>query len=147
MALRGTDPWDIGELQSEINRLFRSFGDWDSGSSSATAGWVPSADIYEHDDRFEMFIDLPGVDPNSVDITLERGVLTVSGERAAPAVSADERTVSRRIERGQGRFYRRFVLPDSIDSDKVNARERHGVLELTIPKQAKALPRRIEIAA
>jgi HSP20 family protein len=52
-----------------------------------------------------------------------------------------------RNERGHGRFYRRFVLPDTVDSDRVKATNRHGVLELTIPKQAKALPRRIKVAA
>ena len=79
MALVRYEPSGIGQLQSEINRLFRSFGDWDS--SGATAGWVPPVDIYEHGDRFQLYMDLPGVDPNSVEITLEGGVLTVSGER------------------------------------------------------------------
>ena len=53
----------------------------------------------------------------------------------------------RRSERGTGRFYRRFILPESVDSDKVKAMDRHGVLEILIPKQAKAMPRRIKVAA
>lgn len=147
MALVRYEPWGIGQLQSEINRLFRSFGDWDS--SGATAGWVPPVDIYEHDDRFELYMDLPGVEPATVDITLEGGVLTVSGERAhfTGPRDADDRGELRRNERGQGRFHRRFVLPDSVDADGVKATNRHGVLELTIPKQAKLLPRRIKVAA
>lgn len=147
MALVRYEPWGIGQLQSEINRLFSSFGDLDS--SGATAGWVPPVDIYEHDDRFQLYMDLPGVDPASVDITLEDGVLTVSGERThftGPRDSNDQGEL-RRSERGLGRFYRRFVLPDTVDADRVNAADRHGVLELTIPKQAKALPRRIKVAA
>ena len=145
MAIVRYDPWGIGQLQSEINRLFGSFGD--SESSGATAGWVPAVDIYEHDDRFELYMDLPGVDPANVDITLEAGVLTVSGERAHHAPRNDDAGDLRRHERGQGRFYRRFLLPDTVDSDRVKAADRHGVLELTIPKQAKALPRRIKVAA
>jgi HSP20 family protein len=147
MALVRYEPWGIGQLQSEINRLFRSLGDWDS--SGATAGWVPPVDIYEHGDRFELYMDVPGVDPASVDITLEGGVLTVSGERtqfSGPRDTNDQGELMR-SERGLGRFYRRFVLPDTVDSDRVQATNRHGVLELTIPKQAKALPRRIKVAA
>ena len=147
MAIVRYEPWGIGQLQSEINRLFSSFGDLES--SGATAGWVPPVDIYEHEDRFELYMDLPGVDPNGVEITLEGGVLTVSGERmhyAGPR-DTDDRGELMRNERGHGRFYRRFVLPDTVDSERVKATNRHGVIELTIPKQAKALPRRIQVAA
>ena len=147
MALVRYEPWGIGQLQSEINRLFQSLADWDS--SGATASWVPPVDIYEHGDRFQLYMDLPGVDPNSVEITLEGGVLTVSGERmerSGPRDTGDQGELMR-SERGLGRFYRRFVLPDSVDSDGVKATNRHGVLELMIPKQAKALPRRIKVAA
>ena len=147
MALVRYEPWGIGQLQSEINRLFSSFGDADSSGVNAT--WVPPVDIYEHDDRFQLYMDLPGVDPASVDITLEGGVLTVTGERAHFTGPRDvnDQGEMRRSERGLGRFHRRFVLPDSVDADRVEATDRHGVLELRIPKQAKALPRRIQVAA
>ena len=147
MALVRYEPWGIGQLQGEINRLFRSFGDLDS--SGATAGWVPPVDIYEHGDRFELHMDLPGVESSSLEITLEGGVLTVSGERvrfSGPRDTNDQGDLMR-SERGHGRFYRRFVLPDTVDSDRVKATNLNGVLELTIPKQAKALPRRIQVAA
>jgi len=55
--------------------------------------------------------------------------------------------VQRRVERGAGQFHRRFILPDTVDAEKVAASNRHGVLEISIPKQAKALPRRIKVAA
>ena len=147
MALVRYEPSGLGQLQSEINRLFRSFGDWES--SGATASWIPPVDIYEHEDRFELYMDLPGIDPNAVEITLEGGVLTVSGERThyTGPRDANDRAELMRSERGHGRFYRRFVLPDTVDSDRVKATNRHGVIELTIPKQAKALPRRIQVAA
>ena len=147
MALVRYEPWGIGQLQSEINRLFSSFGDGDSSGVNAT--WMPPVDIYEHDDRFQLYMDLPGVDPASVDITLEAGVLTVTGERTQFTGPRDmnDQGEMRRSERGLGRFHRRFVLPYSVDSERVEATNRHGVLELTIPKQAKALPRRIKVAA
>jgi HSP20 family protein len=149
MALVRYDPFYVSQgmnqLQNEINRIFSNWGDTES--TGATAGWVPTADIHEYDDRFQLYIDLPGVDPSEVDITLERGVLTISGERAQPASPESEQMVQRRIERGHGRFHRRFILPDSVDAEKVKATDRAGVLEINIPKQQKAQPRRIKVAA
>ena len=146
MALTNYEPWfGVRQLQDDINRLFSSWSTNDS--SSVTADWVPSVDINEFDDRFQLFVDLPGVDPKNVDITLEGGVLTITGERFMQAEKADENIVRRRTERGSGRFYRRFILPETVDADKVKATDRHGVLEVMIPKQAKAQPRRIKVAA
>ncbi len=146
MSLVTYDPfYGVRQLQDDINRLFSGVSG--SDSSSATADWVPGVDINELDDRFQLFVDLPGVDPKDVDITLESGVLTITGERFARAAKADEKVVRRRSERGTGRFYRRFILPETVDAEKVKATERHGVLEILIPKQAKAMPRRIEVAA
>ncbi|HNP64573.1 MAG TPA: Hsp20/alpha crystallin family protein [Woeseiaceae bacterium] len=139
------NPWGVGELQNEINRLFSNWGDTES--SGATAGWVPSVDIQEFDTRFQLYVDVPGVDPDAVDITLDNGVLTISGERGLPAMPEGEKMVHRRSERGQGQFHRRFILPDTVDAEKVKATDRHGVLEISIPKQAKAQPRRIKVAA
>jgi HSP20 family protein len=138
-------PWGFGDLQREINHLFNNWDDPES--SSATAGWAPSVDILEFDTRFQLYVDLPGVDPDTVDITLDNSVLTISGERSSPAAPEDEQMVNRRAERGQGRFHRRFILPDTVDADNVKATGRHGVLEISIPKQAKAQPRRIKVAA
>ncbi len=145
MAMVRYNPWGVGDLQREINRLFSNWGDPES--SGATAGWMPAVDIQEFDDRFQLYVDVPGVEPNAVEITLDSGVLTISGERALPAGSDNEQMVNRRSERGHGRFYRRFILPDTVDADKVKATDRHGVLEISIPKQAKAQPRRIKVAA
>ena len=139
------DPLDIDRLQNEINRLFSGWGDTES--TSATADWVPRVDINEYGDRFELFVDVPGVDPKSVDIRLDNGVLTIDGERQAPAHAGDENRIRRRTERGYGRFHRRFILPDTVDADNVKATDRHGVLEIRIAKHAKAQPRRIPIAA
>jgi HSP20 family protein len=141
------DPWSlVPRLQEEINRLFGNANQ--SDSSSATASWVPPVDIYEYLDRFELYVDVPGIDPNKVDLTLEGGVLTLSGQRQEPnGHKPAEDAQYRRIERGVGHFYRRFVLPDTVDSERVNAAGKDGVLRVTIPKQAKAMPRRIQIDA
>jgi HSP20 family protein len=141
------DPWSlVPRLQDEINRLFGNPNQ--SDSSAATANWVPAVDIYEYGDRFELYLDMPGVDPSKVELTLEGGVLTLAGERLQE-VSGQRREapLHQRLERAQGHFYRRFVLPDTVDGDKVQASGKHGVLTVTIAKQAKSMPRRIHIAA
>ena len=146
MSLVRYEPlFSVRQLQDDINRLFSGWSTNDS--SGVTADWVPSVDINEFDDKLQLFVDVPGVDPKDVEITLEAGVLTITGERFAQAEKADENVVSRRAERGTGRFYRRFILPETVDADKVKATDRHGVLEIMIPKQAKAQPRRIKVAA
>jgi HSP20 family protein len=145
MAMVRYNPWRVDELQNEINRLFSNWGD--NESSAATAGWMPNVDIQEYNDRFQLFVDVPGVDPSQVEITLDNGVLSISGERQLAATDAGEEVVNRHTERGHGRFHRRFTLPDTVDAEKVAARNHNGVLEISIPKQAKAQPRRIQVAA
>ncbi len=141
------DYWSaMPRLQDEINRLFGNARENDS--SSATATWVPPVDIHEYSDRFELYVDLPGVEPSKVELTLDSGILTLSGVRPEQGVSArGEDVQARRTERGQGTFHRRFVLPDTVDGEKVNATGKNGVLTVTIPKQPKAVPRRIQIEA
>jgi HSP20 family protein len=133
-------------LQDEINRLFGNARENDS--SSATATWVPLVDIHEYSDRFELYVDLPGVEPSKVELTLDSGILTLSGVRPEQGASVrGEDVQARRTERGSGNFHRRFVLPDTVDGEKVNATGKNGVLTVTIPKQPKAVPRRIQIEA
>jgi HSP20 family protein len=141
------DPWGVmPRLQEEINRLFGNTRENDS--SSATANWVPLVDIHEYADRFELYVDLPGIDPAEVELTLDGGVLTLSGDRREQVMTKNGGDLQgRRIERGYGHFHRRFVLPDTVDGEKVNASGKNGVLTVTIPKQTKAMPRRIQIDA
>jgi HSP20 family protein len=145
-AVTRQDQWSgMPRLQEEINRLFGNARENDS--SSATAMWIPLVDIHEYADRFDLYVDLPGVDPATVNLTLDGGILTLSGERPEPMRKDREEAQGRRVERGHGQFYRRFVLPDTVDGEKVNAAGCHGVLTVTIPKQAKAMPRRIQIGS
>jgi HSP20 family protein len=150
MSVARYEPWNVmSHLQGEINRIFSNASDVNNGSSSsATADWAPPVDINEYPDRFELYIDLPGVDPKSVEITLDNDVLTLSGERAiARRASEEQQVVRQRIERSHGRFHRRFILPETVDTERVSAKGRDGVLELTIAKQARAQPRRISVGS
>jgi HSP20 family protein len=145
MTFAHRDSWEaVNHLHRQLNRLFDP-GDTGAVSSSATADWVPPADIAEYGDRFVLKFDVPGVDLSTIDIVLDRGVLAVSGARAE---EADAKGAERgRTERPRGRFHRRFTLPDTVDAGSVAASGRNGVLEVTIPKQPKAQPRRIQVAA
>jgi len=146
MSVVRYEPWGVvSQLQSEINRLFGNVNDGDS--SSATAEWSPAVDVREYADRFQLLFDVPGVDPKQVEITLDNGVLSVSGNRTEEkAAQRAEQPQQQRLERRLGRFHRRFILPDTVDSEKVNASGRDGVLEIIIPKQPKAQPRRISVS-
>jgi len=147
MAVTRYEPWSvISQLQQDINRVFGNLND--SESSSATAQWSPAVDIREYNDRFQLLLDVPGVEPKDVEITLDNGLLTVSGTRLEEKMvgsNGSEQPQQQRIERPLGRFHRRFILPDTVDADNVNASGRQGVLEIIIRKQPKAQPRRIEV--
>ena len=137
------EPWTLRrEMLNEFNRLFERAGSNDE-STSAVAEWAPSVDIEEHTDKYVLHADVPGVDPASIEITLERGVLTLSGSREKLVEQKD--VASRRIERTTGRFLRRFTLPESVDADAVKASGKHGVLEIVIPKREAARPRKITV--
>ena len=143
MTLVRYQPWGLHqELWNEVNKLFDRNSNADA-SSGATADWAPAVDIEEHADKFVLVADVPGVDPASIEVTLEKGVLTLSGSRAA---RVDQKEIqSRREERVTGRFFRRFSLPDTVDSEAVKASNKHGVLEVVIPKRAATQPRRITV--
>lgn len=145
MTLIRYEPWSVlNQLHGQINRLFDGELDRDAASSAATADWVPPADIDEYADRFILKLDVPGVDVAAIEITLEKGVLSVSGERAKDPSARDVQRS--RTERPHGRFHRRFTLPDTVDAAGVHASGRNGIVEVTIPKQPKAQPRRIQVA-
>lgn len=146
MTMIPYESWNsVSRLQDELNRVFNSFAA--SDTSGVNAEWLPATDIEEYGDRFDLYVDLPGVDPKAVEITLDNGVLTLSGERTKLVSGEEEEPQVRRSERGRGHFYRRFILPDTVDIESVEARGHNGVLEIRIPKQAKAQPRRIKVAA
>lgn len=142
--IRYNNPWGLlNTLQRDLysNPEYNHLND--DEASIATANWAPSVDISEDDSAFTLLADIPGVDPKDIDISMEKGVLTIKGERSSENVEEGENF--RRVERQSGQFYRRFTLPDSADADKIEATSKHGVLTVTIPKQEVAVSRRIEV--
>lgn len=105
--------------------------------------WAPAVDIREEAGRYLLTADIPGVDRDNIEITLEDGVLTLKGKRNADAHAAGQEY--RHRERVHGDFMRQFSLPDSIDAENISASVKDGVLDIVIPKQALAQPTRITI--
>lgn len=144
MALMRYEPLNLlNQLQREVNRLFETSRLGDEETGHMLADWVPAVDIKEEPAQFVIHADLPGVDIKDIEITLENGVLTLKGQRAAE--KKEETQQYRRVERVRGTFLRRFSLPDAVDAEKVAARCKDGVLEVVVPKREAAQPRRIAI--
>ena len=145
MTLVRYEPWRL------VNRLHRDFGSFfdaaaaPADASSASVAWLPSVDVSEEEQRFVVHVDLPGVDKKDIEITAEKGVLTIKGERRSEVKSNDK--TYERVERVAGTFVRRFTLPETAQAEGITAKQTNGVLEVSIPKQPQAQPKRIEVQA
>ncbi len=140
-------PWAQNRrFQDEIKNVFDRFmGEDDTDQSNVvTSQWTPRVDIKEEDKRFVILADIPGVDPNAIEVHMDKGILSIKGERKAEATTENEKTT--RVERSYGAFYRRFALPDSADAESISATGKHGVLEISIPKKPETTPRRISVS-
>jgi HSP20 family protein len=142
------EPWSLlSQMQHELSDIFpgwRSAGARQLGESNVeTSQWAPRVDIKEEPNRFIVLADIPGVDPEQIDITMENQVLTIKGEKVLE--SEDKKDNYTRKERFEGRFYRHFTLPETADSEQISAQYRKGVLEISIPKKEQIKPRKIEV--
>ena len=140
------EPWSlVNLLHQDLDQIAgRRYGlaSGDNNGSSV-ADWVPAVDIVEEKDRYVLRADVPGVKPEDIDVNMESGVLTVSGERRHE--STEEAEGMRRVERVSGKFHRRFNLPDTADADEISAKSANGILEVSIPKQPEVQARRITV--
>jgi HSP20 family protein len=140
-------PWAAQHpLHDEFRQMLDRFFENDEGtdqSNVVTSQWAPRVDIREEDKRFVIEADIPGVDPKDIEVHMDKGILSIRGERKS------EHTVNEgnytRVERSRGLFHRRFALPDSADPEGISAKGKHGVLEISIPKRPETTPRKIEI--
>lgn len=142
-------PWSIADPMAGLTqRDLSAFATRRFAQSSVdqpVVDWVPAIDIVEEKDRFVLRADVPGVDPTNIDVSMDAGVLTVSGDRQAGDIANDSRL--RRVERSSGRFHRRFTLPKTVDADNITAKSLNGILEVCIPKLAEVQARRITVEA
>lgn len=141
-----------GEVQDPVRQVFDRLFEGsifqngsNDDSSIATSQWIPRVDITEEPGRFVLFADIPGVEPGQIEVQMDKGILTIKGERKHE--SKVETESFSRIERRHGSFHRRFALPDSADPDGISASGCNGVLQIVIPKRPETTPRRIQVGS
>ncbi|MBV8858307.1 MAG: Hsp20/alpha crystallin family protein [Acidobacteria bacterium] len=139
------DPRDLFTLQDRMNRLFEEAADRREGAREGEAeieraDWIPAADVYEDEREYLLALDLPGIERETLDVSLDDGRLAIRGERRGP-----EGLNARRTERPQGRFVRTFSLPDAVDRAAISADYKDGVLLLHLPKRDERQGRRLKI--
>ena len=132
---------EVDRLQRELQQSFDAV----SPSIRGFAGGYPALNVGSTPKSVEVYAFAPGIDPARIEINLERGVLTIEGERASSLPTDDGKATAHIKERFQGRFRRVLSLPDDIDPAAVNASYRDGVLHISVQRRESAQPRRIEV--
>ena len=146
MNLIRWDPFkDLQGLQDRMNRLFNESTGRLTGRAEDVFGgqWAPVVDIYESDQEFIVNAELPGLEIKDLDLQIQENVLTLKGEKRMEKEVKEDRY--HRVERAYGAFQRTFALPKSVDSEKVKARLKDGVLEIRIPKLERVWPKNIPV--
>jgi HSP20 family protein len=157
-----SDPFAFAQaMSSEMDRLFDTFGGTSQGGRNAMSSgggrglqqqgsrgqsyWTPPMEVFQRGNEMVVRADLPGISPDDVQIDVEDGVLTISGERQN--TNEDRQEGFYRSERSYGAFARSIALPEGVDEEQVNAHYEHGVLEVTVPlpQQQRQRGRRVQI--
>lgn len=133
---------ELDRLQRQMQQVF----EFSPSIRGFARGGFPALNIGTTAGSAEIYAFAPGLDPATIEVTLERGVLSISGERKAEAPNWDAKASVHINERFAGRFHRVVTLSDDLDPNSVAARYRDGVLHVTIQRSAQAQPRRVEIS-
>lgn len=147
MTLMRYQPWSMfDQLHREINQLFDTRVPKTSEPTSElySSNWLPSVDVKDNGKEIVLLADLPGVDPDKIEVTASNGVLTLKGERQFSKETNEGEY--HRIERSYGSFYRQFALPETANTDEIAAKANNGVLEIRIPKRSASVEKRISIS-
>ncbi len=132
----------LTSLRDEVNRLF-DFS-WPARDSGLFSGWSPALDVFDDKDSVVVKVELPGLKKDEINISLHEGVLTVSGERKRETEKKEGESF--RSERYFGKFQRSVTLPTTVDSNKVSASYKDGVLTVELPKAEEAKPKQIAVS-
>jgi HSP20 family protein len=137
------DPFrEFTTLQDRMNRLFRdSYGDREEALTTTT--FAPPVDVYEDEHSVALKIEVPGIDEKDIDVRVENNTLTVHGERKFEKEEKEENF--RRVERQYGSFTRSFTLPNTVDSESIQANYDKGILKIQLAKKAEAKPKQIKV--
>ena len=136
------DRWS--NLRDELNSLFEV--PWGSLNRTGQlfSGWSPALDLYQNNDNFVAFVELPGMRKEDIEISLHDGNLNIAGERKSSSSNGEQ---AERTERYVGNFRRSISLPAPVDANKVSATYRDGILTVTMPKAEEAKPKRITVTS
>ena len=136
---------DVAVLQNRLNSIFHDFTRTGSADSEnlAAGSFLPAVDIYEDAQKLALHLEVPGIQPNQIDLRVENNTLTVKGERQFANDIKEENF--HRIERRYGSFVRSLTLPQPVDTADVRANYEHGVLTIELPKKAAAQPKQIKV--
>ena len=137
------DPFrEFTTLQDRMNHLFRnSFGE--GQESLTTSSFAPPVDVYEDEHNVTLKIEVPGIDEKDIDVRIENNLLTVHGERKFEKEEKEENY--RRVERQYGSFTRSFTLPNTVNTETVQANYEKGILKIQLAKKAEAKPKQIKV--
>lgn len=142
LSLRNRSNGGLGRLQDEMNDLFNQFFTGWPTESSMGSYW-PAVDISEEDENIVVRAELPGVERDDIDISVQGNTLSIRGEKRQ---RKDEESGNyRHVERRMGSFQRVFTLPTEVDAEKIEAHHRDGILTVTLPKSESAKPKRITV--
>ncbi len=137
-ARRAPVAWQ--DVFGRFDRLFDA-----NGGNRFSMAWSPVTDVREDEDGLYVTVELPGMSSDDVSVSVENGILSISGEKKQETEEGDSQGDYHLVERGYGSFERTFRLPRSVNNDKVKAKFENGLLNIDIPKSAKAKKRLIEI--
>ena len=128
--------FDPFSLMSERDRCFE-------GGRAETATWCPRVDAFDRDSELVIRVEVPGIDPADVEITVEDRTLTITGTRSLDETVAADGYHRREIRTGD--FKRTLVLPKGLDTEEISARADHGMLEISLPRRPEVLPRKVKV--
>jgi HSP20 family protein len=144
MVVTRWDPFrELSSLQNRVNSLFQDYGRSGQDELTTTGSFVPAVDVYEDEHKVTLKLEIPGVNQEDVDVQLENNTLTIRGERKFEKEEKEENF--HRIERRYGSFARSFVLPNTIDTENVQAGYENGVLKIDLSKRVEAKPKQIKV--
>lgn len=132
---------ELDRMQQDMQRMLG----WDASIRGVSRGGFPALNVGSAPQSVEVFVFAPGIDPSTIDVNLDRGVLTISAERKSDLPQESPQLSLHIHERFDGRFRRVLSLPDDVDPDRVDAQYRDGVLHVSVKRRESALPRRIEV--
>ena len=138
MSIIRYNPWSLFDLDEIFDYPSKV-----TEEENKLSHWMPSVDIKSEPKRYVVFVDVPGVEPNDIEVYVENNALIIKGERETETKESKEGYS--RVERISGKFYRRFTLPDDANGEKILADTENGVLEIEIPKKEQTVLKRVSV--